>query len=60
MKPVFLIGLALLLAACGSGHDPQDHGGRGGRGARGGTPTVGYVVIQQGSAPIRSRRSGRR
>ncbi|MFL6841126.1 MAG: efflux RND transporter periplasmic adaptor subunit, partial [Sphingomicrobium sp.] len=36
------------LAACGG--DAQR--GAGGRGARGGTPTVGYVVVQQGSAPI--------
>lgn len=60
VKPASLIGLALLLAACGSGQDPQGHGGRGGRGARsGGTPTVGYVVIQQGSAPIEQELPGR-
>ena len=59
VKPASLISLALLLAACGSGQDPQGHGGRGGRGARGGTPTVGYVVIQQGSAPIEQELPGR-
>ena len=41
---------ALTLAACGSG-DPKD-GRAGGRGAPKGPITVGYVVVQQGSAPI--------
>ena len=59
VKPASLIGLALLLAACSGGQDPQGHGGRGGRGARGGTPTVGYVVIQQGSAPLEQQLPGR-
>ena len=45
------------LAACGSG-DAQNSSG-GGRGARGGTPTVGYVVVQQGSAPIEQELPGR-
>jgi membrane fusion protein (multidrug efflux system) len=40
---------ALLLAACGSS-DPKGPGGPGGRGM--GPTTVGYVVIQPGSAPI--------
>ena len=44
---------ASLLAACGSS-DPQEKGGRGG-----GTPTVGYVVVQQGSAPIEQELPGR-
>ena len=53
--------LALLLAACGSGGaDAGGDGGRGGghgghgggRGGFGGPPTVGFVVIQQGSAPL--------
>lgn len=53
MKPALLISLALLpLAACSSGKNAQDHGGRGGRGARGGPVTIGYVVVQQGSAPL--------
>ena len=50
-----LVALAAL-GACGSG-DAQ--GGPGGRGARGGTPTVGYVVVQQGSAPIEQELPGR-
>jgi membrane fusion protein, multidrug efflux system len=46
---------ALVLAACssssGPGRDP--HGGHGrGRGGPNGPPTVGYVIIQQGSAPL--------
>jgi membrane fusion protein (multidrug efflux system) len=48
----------LLLASCGSG-DPE----AGGRGGRGGGPQgpiqVGYVVIQQGSAPIQQQLPGR-
>ncbi|MFL6773803.1 MAG: efflux RND transporter periplasmic adaptor subunit [Sphingomicrobium sp.] len=43
------------LAACGSG-DAERAGGRGGRG---GTPTVGYVVVRQGSAPIEQELPGR-
>jgi membrane fusion protein, multidrug efflux system len=46
----------LLLAACsGSGSEsgPGAHGGHGrGRGNLTGPPTVGYVIIQQGSAPL--------
>ncbi|MGE5564033.1 MAG: efflux RND transporter periplasmic adaptor subunit [Bacillota bacterium] len=49
MKPALTIGLALLLAACSGGEDPQ---GRGGRGGPKGPVTVGYVVVQQGSAPL--------
>ena len=48
--------LGLLLAACGgSGGEsgPDAHGGHGrGRGGFNGPPTVGYVIIQQGSAPL--------
>jgi membrane fusion protein (multidrug efflux system) len=52
LSVVLLAGM-MLLAACSSGaKDPQGGGGRGGRGGRGGTPTVGYVVVQLGSAPI--------
>ena len=40
---------ALLLLACGSGGNGQTSGGRGGPQ---GPITVGYVVVQQGSAPI--------
>jgi membrane fusion protein (multidrug efflux system) len=47
----------LLLAACGSGaDDPKAAGGRGGRG---GPATVGFVVVQQGSAPIQQELPGR-
>ena len=55
VKPALLIGLALLLGACGSGQDPQG----GGRGGPRGPVTVGYVVIQQGSAPIEQQLPGR-
>ena len=50
------VGLAalFLLAACGGdANDPQ------GRGGRGGTPTVGFVVVQQGRAPIQQELPGR-
>ncbi len=59
---VVLTGALLLLAACSSGGTGQNAaGGRGGRGGRGmgGTPTVGYVVVQQGSAPIQQELPGR-
>jgi len=46
----------MLLAACGGSSDPQSGGGRGGRG---GPITVGYVVVQQGSAPIEQELPGR-
>ena len=48
-----LIAGALALVACGNASSSSE-GGRGGRGGRGpgGPPTVGYVVVQQGSAPI--------
>ena len=45
----------LLLSACGSSAGDSAGGARGGRGGRGGFNgpiTVGYVVVQQGSAPI--------
>ena len=56
VKPASLIFAALLLASCGSAPDPQ---GRGGRGGRGGPTTVGYVVTQQGSAPLEQELPGR-
>jgi len=54
-----LLAACLLLAACGSSNDPA--GGRGGRGGRGGggTPSVGYVVVQLGNAPIEQELPGR-
>ena len=49
-----------MLAGCGSGSNDPAGGGRGGRGGRaGGTPTVGYVVVQQGSAPLVQELPGR-
>jgi membrane fusion protein (multidrug efflux system) len=48
--------LALLLGACGSS-DPSA-GGPGARG-RGGPAQVGFVVVQQGSAPIQQELPGR-
>lgn len=56
VKPALLIGLALLLAACGSGKDGPGPGGRGGPN---GPITVGYVVIQEGSAPLEQQLPGR-
>ncbi len=51
---------ALLLAACGSSGQPDGGtGGRGGRGGPGGPTQVGYVVVQQGSAPIEQQLPGR-
>ena len=52
----------LLLAACSGGDSAQNAaGGRGGKGGRGagGPPTVGFVVVQQGSAPIQQELPGR-
>jgi membrane fusion protein, multidrug efflux system len=53
----------LLLAACGSGgsdsHGGAGRGGRGGRGGFNGPIPVGYVVVQQGSAPIQEELPGR-
>ena len=55
-----LLAACLLLAACGNSADPDGTGGRGGRGGRGGgTPNVGYVVVQEGSAPIQQELPGR-
>jgi membrane fusion protein (multidrug efflux system) len=50
----------LLLAGCGSGSSSgQQGGGRGGRGGPGGPATVGFVVVQQGSAPLQQELPGR-
>ena len=50
----------LLLVACGgSGQTDGGAGGRGGRGGPGGPTQVGYVVVQQGSAPIEQQLPGR-
>ena len=51
---------ALLLVACGgSGQTDGGAGGRGGRGGPGGPTQVGYVVVQQGNAPIEQQLPGR-
>ena len=47
--------VALLLAACGSSSG-KDPGGRGGRGGLQGPVKVGYVIVQQGSAPLEQER----
>jgi membrane fusion protein (multidrug efflux system) len=53
-----LLAAALLLSACGSAS--QDAGGaRGGRGGGKGPTQVGYVVVQQGSAPMEQQLPGR-
>jgi len=52
----FLAATAICLAACGS----SDKAGGGGRGHGPGGPTqVGYVVVQQGTAPIEQELPGR-
>lgn len=49
----------MLLAACGS-NSPGQHGrGMGGRGDRGGPSSIGYVIVQQGSAPMTTELPGR-
>ena len=50
----------LLLVGCGGGDAAGDQGGgRGGRGGRGGPTQVGFVVVQQGSAPLQQELPGR-
>ena len=52
-----LLAASIMLAGCGnSGADPASEGGRGGPK---GPVTVGYVVIQQGSAPLEQELPGR-
>lgn len=55
-----VIAAFLFLSACG-GTDPANEadGDRGARGRFGGTPTVGFVVVQQGSAPLQQELPGR-
>jgi membrane fusion protein, multidrug efflux system len=58
--PLVALISVLLLAACGgSGEQGNAQGGRGGRGGPGGPTQVGYVVVQQGSAPIEQQLPGR-
>lgn len=52
------ISAAILLSACGSSADDVQ-GGRGGPRGRGGPTNVGYVVVQQGSAPLQQELPGR-
>ena len=55
-----LVAAALLLAGCSSGSsDGQAGDGRGGRGGASGPVTVGFVVVQQGSAPLQQQLPGR-
>jgi membrane fusion protein, multidrug efflux system len=58
---LFALSSAVLLIACGSSGQQTDggSGGRGGRGGPGGPAQVGYVVVQQGSAPIEQQLPGR-
>ena len=60
VRPSHLTSLVLaatiLLSACGGGSSGQQAGGRGGRG---GPTTVGFVVVQQGSAPLQQELPGR-
>src|SRR6476620_5088356 len=57
-RTAVLLAAMTLLAACGSSAGDPGSGGRGGRGA-GGTPTVGFVIVQQGSAPLQQELPGR-
>jgi membrane fusion protein (multidrug efflux system) len=57
-----LLAVTLLLGACGGGGSNSQAGGPGARAGRngpGGPTTVGYVVAQQGSAPIQVQLPGR-
>jgi membrane fusion protein (multidrug efflux system) len=55
-----VLAAVLLLAGCGGGGTDQGgRGGHAGRGGAGGPITVGYVVIQQGSAPLTQQLPGR-
>lgn len=64
LSPV-LWAVMVLLAACGGGSsdskNPRMGSAAGGQhgGGTGGTPTVGFVVVQQGSAPIFTELPGR-
>lgn len=51
-QSVFLLGAVLLLSACGNGDPKGAAGGRGGPGGAMGPTQVGYVIVQQGSAPV--------
>ena len=51
-----VLGAAFLLASCGSSDSAGSGGGRGGRG---GPTQVGFVIVQQGSAPLQQELPGR-
>ena len=56
LKPrIILVAAALLVASCSSGNDEAS----GARGGAKGPAQVGYVVVQQGSAPIQQELPGR-
>jgi len=55
--PLAAAAALLLLAGCGSSED--DPAGAGGRGGQRGPATVGYVIVQQGSAPFQQELPGR-
>ena len=59
-RTIAAVAAVLLLAGCGGGaKDPASAGGRGGRGGPGGPARVGFVVVQQGSAPLEQELPGR-
>ena len=57
-KSFIVLVSAALLAACGSGAQDKA-GGRGGPGGPRGPATVGFVIVQQGSAPMEQELPGR-
>src|SRR4249919_206935 len=57
LNTIAVIAAAGLLTACSGGDAKNNAGGRGGAG--GGPTTVGYVIVQQGSAPIEQELPGR-
>jgi membrane fusion protein (multidrug efflux system) len=58
-QAVAVLAEILLLAGCGGSGTGQQSGGRGGRGGPGGPAQVGFVVVQQGSAPLQQELPGR-
>lgn len=60
-RQAIAISFAILLLGACSGGTGASQGGAGGRGGRGpgGPPTVGFVVVQQGNAPIQQELPGR-
>ncbi|MEO8453684.1 MAG: efflux RND transporter periplasmic adaptor subunit [Sphingomicrobium sp.] len=51
-RSAFLLAAVLVLSACGNSDPKGRSGGRGGPGGAMGPTQVGYVVVEQGSAPI--------